>query len=155
MEFVKAVDFVLEREGGLVDHPSDPGGLTNFGISQRAYPDVDIRNLTRDGASEIYRRDYWEKVSANQLPANIRLAVFDSAVNQGVTRAKKLLQKTLRITQDGIIGPKTIKASQEYGSNLLPDYLAERSLHYASLSTFETFGRGWMRRLFHVSNYRS
>ena len=77
------MDFVLSAEGGLVDDGSDPGGLTKFGISQRAYPNLDIRELTIEGAKALYRKDYWNRFSCDKLPPGIALLVFDAAVNQG------------------------------------------------------------------------
>lgn len=82
-DFARCIEFVLAEEGGTVNDPHDPGGLTKYGISQRSYPDVDILRLTLDDATAIYRRDYWDKIRGDELPAGIDLLVFDSAVNQG------------------------------------------------------------------------
>ena len=99
--FDRCVRAVLLEEGGLSDHPQDPGGLTKYGISRRAYPDLDIRRLTMDDVIEIYRRDYWNPVCGTDLPASLALLVFDSAVNQGVGTAARLLQKAVGVTADG------------------------------------------------------
>lgn len=94
MSFDTALAFVLAREGGLVDNPNDPGGLTNLGISQRQYPNVDIRHLTVAQAGALYRRDYWLPAGCDRLPDAPALVVFDSAVNCGVPRALEWLRTT-------------------------------------------------------------
>jgi lysozyme family protein len=85
--FDKAVGFVLSHEGGYSNDPKDPGGETNHGISKRAYPKLDIKNLTREDAIEIYRREYWDKINGDELPSGLDLICFDTAVNAGVSRA--------------------------------------------------------------------
>jgi hypothetical protein len=90
----EAIERVLDREGGLADDPVDRGGLTNFGISQRAYPDLDVANLTRDEAARIYKRDYWDFIGADELPENIREIAFDTAVNQGPGFARRALMQS-------------------------------------------------------------
>jgi hypothetical protein len=91
----KAIEFVLQEEGGYVNDPADPGGETNYGISKRAYPDVDIRSLTRNAAIEIYKKDYWEKAGCDSLPSPIDICVFDTAVNMGVAVAKEIASTNL------------------------------------------------------------
>lgn len=145
--FIRAVDLVLRHEGGLVDNPNDPGGLTNFGISQRAYPDVDIRALTRNQAMAIYERDYWTPLRCEELPTDVAVVLFDMAVNMGRDRAVRLLQRALNIPQDGLIGPRTIAACingtrRAVAANLT----AERVLAYTGMRNFDNFGRGWVRR---------
>lgn len=153
MDFKEAFDFVIGREGGFVNDRHDPGGETNYGISKRQYPNVDIKNLTLDEASGIYFRDYWKNCKCAEMPDLVRMPLFDSAVNQGVPRAIKMLQKSVGATTDGIIGPKTMAAIHKYaGPELIVNFLAERALHYVSLKNFERYGKGWMRRLFHVSS---
>jgi len=100
--FDRCVRAVLSEEGGLSDHPQDPGGLTKYGISRRAYPDLDIRRLTMDDAIDLYRRDYWNPVHGTDLPASLALLVFDSAVNQGVGTAVRLLQKAVGVKEDEV-----------------------------------------------------
>ena len=100
--FDRCVRAVLLEEGGLSDHQQDPGGLTKYGISRRAYPDLDIRRLTMDDVIEIYRRDYWNPVRCTDLPASLALLVFDSAVNQGAGTAARLLQKAVGVTEDEV-----------------------------------------------------
>jgi lysozyme family protein len=104
--------------------------------------------LTLDQAKHIYKSDYWDAIKGDHLPPMIATLVFDSAVNQGVFRATKLMQTALKVSADGIIGKKTLAAAQNadpYEFAVL--FGAERALHYASLKTFDVFGRGWMRRL--------
>src|SRR5581483_11873606 len=103
--FQAAVDFVLAAEGGIVDDPSDPGGLTRFGISQRAYPNLDIRRLTLADAKALYRKDYWDACSCDKLPPGIAFVVFDAAVNQGVSASIRMLQRAVSVKEDGVIGP--------------------------------------------------
>lgn len=149
--FDRAIEIVLEIEGGYVNHPDDPGGETKYGISRRAYPHENIRELTLEQAAALYRRDYWDRCRCGELPWPLALCVFDSAVNQGVVKAITLLQKAVNVKQDGVIGPVTLLKARQAGQDVSALFMAERALHYASLPTFSTFGRGWMRRLFKVS----
>lgn len=149
--FDRAHAFIAKWEGGWSDDDYDPGGLTRYGISQRAYPDLDLSKLTREGARELYRRDYWQAAKCDMLPKPLALVHFDAAVNQGVGRAAMFLQGALGVTQDGIIGPLTLQAAQ--GADIpvtVTEYCARRGRHYGNLSTFHRFGLGWMRRLFDV-----
>lgn len=149
--FEKAVKIILKHEGGYINHPSDPGGETNFGISKRAYPDVDIANLTEEEAAEIYKRDYWDRVKGDELPYPIALCVFDTAVNSGVSRASRWLQETCNAYPDGIVGPNTIRnvlnAWEASHSYVLTSYMRKRLEFLQRLSTWDTFGRGWGRRV--------
>lgn len=151
-DFNTAVEFVFKHEGGLSYHPDDPGGLTNFGISQRAYPNLNIRALTIDQAREIYRRDYWERCRCADLPSALGFLLFDSAIQHGASTAILTLQRALKVKSDGIIGPVTLSAA---ASTLLlesiPEFVARRSLLYARRyavdTMIDTFGLGWFRRL--------
>jgi lysozyme family protein len=146
--FDQAVNFVLKYEGGYVDNPDDPGGETNYGISKKAYPDLDIKNLTRDEAIAIYRRDYWDKCRCDELPASLAIITFDSAVNQGPSRAVKLLQKSLSVTADGVMGSQTIAAANKVEpSDCVPEFIAQRAFAYGTNENVNTFGLGWFRRL--------
>lgn len=86
--------FVFKWEGGYVNDPSDPGGETNFGISKRAYPNIDIKNLTRQAAQEIYQRDYWDAIKGDTLEPALGAVALDTAINMGVSRAKQFLAQT-------------------------------------------------------------
>ena len=138
---------VLAAEGGQSNHPVDPGGLTNYGISQRAYPTLDIAALTIDDAKALYRRDYWQPLHGDSLPPGLDLLMLDCAVNQGVVTAIQLLQQALRIQDDGIIGPKTLSAAAVAMPGLLDAFTAERALRYEFNRNEAVFGRGWYRRL--------
>ncbi len=153
--FESAVAFVLEAEGGYVDDPNDAGGETNYGISKRSYPDLDIKTLTEGQAKDIYFNDYWLRARCDDMPAYIAMAVFDTAVNMGVTTAAKLLQRAAGVTDDGIIGPKTLGAVYRLSpESLLPEFLSQRALRYHQLADEpdeahnQRFIRGWLRRTF-------
>lgn len=150
--FDRALALVLEAEGGYSNDPRDPGGETNFGISKRAYPRLDIKALTIDQAREIYLRDYWLKAKCERLPDPVAIALFDSAVNQGVDAATKLLQRAVGVPEDGVLGNLTIAAVNALGADdLFCKLMAERALAYWKLPNMRVYGRGWMRRLFHVA----
>jgi len=89
--FNALIEGLLGREGGYVNHPADRGGETNFGISSRANPDIDVANLTKEQAKQIYKQRYWDAINADSLPENVREIAFDTAVNHGVGYANDLL----------------------------------------------------------------
>lgn len=142
--FMKAVQRVLREEGGYSNDPRDPGGETQYGISKRAYPVLDIARLTVEDAIAIYHRDYWLAASCDKLPADVAPAVFDAAVNQGVSRAIQMLQAATGANVDGVAGPKTIAAASK--PDALVDFTVQRILHYVALPAFRTYGKGWLRR---------
>jgi lysozyme family protein len=145
--FARALDFVLAREGGLVDDKSDPGGVTKYGISARAYPDLDIKNLTIATAGLIYRRDYWEPNWCDQLPYWAALAVFDTAVNMGRHHAIVCLQKTARLPDNGKLSSELVRTIKHLDpQDGLADYLSYRLVRYAGLKGWPRYGRGWARR---------
>lgn len=148
MNLDQALKHLLGNEGGFVDHPRDPGGATNFGITQRVARangyHGDMRSLPLATALAIYRKDYWEPIKADQLPDALRFHVFDAAVNSGAGQAIKWLQRAAGIAQDGIIGPRTLSAA----SMVTPArYSAIRLRFMTELSTWPTFGKGWARRI--------
>ena len=146
--FERCLAHVLASEGGYVHHPHDPGGETNFGISKRSYPKEDIRNMTRARAGEIYRRDYWDAVHGDDLPAGLDLVAFDSAVNSGVSRGAKWLQEALGVTADGKIGPQTLAAARQAHPVAVIDRACDlRMTFLRGLKTWGTFGKGWTRRV--------
>jgi lysozyme family protein len=148
MNFEQSFDALLGHEGGLVDHPSDPGGITKYGISQRSYPAEDIRALTVERAREIYRRDYWGPAGCDAAPDCIRFDLFDAAVNSGVKTAIKLLQAAVGEAEDGALGPLTLQAAQSMpGPRLVARFLGRRLDLMAGLATWPAFGRGWARRI--------
>lgn len=151
--FDSAIAVVLRHEGGYMNDPDDPGGETNFGISKRSYPDTDIRNLTREQAAEIYRRDFWDANHCGEInDPGIALGLFDFAVNAGGGRAIGILQKSLcetgsTVSVDGKIGPKTIYAvnAHQRPTGLLAEFTARRLEYYAGLGK-PKYLVGWFRR---------
>ena len=150
MSFDFALAVILKHEGGYVNHPSDPGGETNFGISKRAYPSLNIKTLTKEQAGEIYRRDYWDPIKGDSLPLMLSIFAFDTAVNMGVSRAAHMLQGAAGVTQDGVIGPKTLKACQKAPQAVLERMATLRIIRYTQLDKFDVFGRGWITRTVNV-----
>jgi len=154
--FDAAVGFVLKEkiEGGYVNDPRDPGGETNFGISKRSYPKVNMANLTREGAIAIYRRDYWDGVGCDKLPPMLGVALFDCAVNQGQGIAPKLMQRALGVTADGKIGPKTIAAAERADPHeALVQFLGWRLRRYAFTPNASTYMRGWSNRILYLQHF--
>lgn len=152
MDFIQAVKIVLGHEGGFVDNPDDPGGSTKFGISQRQYPTLDIHELTEKEAMQIYERDYWHKMKCDYLPPQVRLIVFDCAVNQGAPRASMFLQRACGQSADGIIGPATIKAATDFSPLFLVDSISRQRMQaYIRNPNWSTFGKGWAARLLDIT----
>lgn len=146
--FDKAFEAVIGHEGGYVWHPSDPGGETNWGISKRAYPDVDIKALTREGARSIYRRDYWLRARCDELPAGVAFDVFDAAVNSGVGQAVRWLQRSVGVADDGIVGPVTLQYVRALPAAAIQARMSGHRLAFmTNLSTWSSFGKGWARRI--------
>jgi lysozyme family protein len=149
--FMDAVTFTLEWEGGLVDHPNDPGGRTNFGLSQRQFPDLDLSTLTRQNAIAIYFQEYWVPIRGDELPPAVAFALFDFAVNSGVSRAIRTLQRIVHVRVDGALGPKTLHALSFYSHvkvlSQIMQHRAELLLRLASKPQFKPFARGWARRV--------
>ena len=155
--FNTAIKLVLEHEGGYVNDPDDPGGETNYGISKRSYPDVDIANLTQPQAVEIYQRDFWDKQWNLILSQDLSTALLDASVNMGRAAAVKLLQRAANkaycrdmLTVDGVVGAKTIAALNEASEDVLREFRASRSMFYIDLAwnqpTMKKFLPGWIRR---------
>jgi lysozyme family protein len=152
----KCLETILHHEGGYVNHPKDPGGETNLGVTKRVYEEwggtKDMKDLTVDDVSPIYKKNYWDRVRGDDLPAGLDLCVFDFGVNAGTGRAAKYLQKMIGTTPDGGIGPATLQKLKEYVDDqgvehTIKLYQMGRQKYYESLSTFSTFGRGWTRRV--------
>lgn len=151
MSFDKAFDHVVGIEGGWVNDSDDPGGETKYGISQRAYPDENIASLTLERAKQLYRRDYWDALHCEALPWPLSLLVFDCGVNQGNAVAAKLLQKTLGVAQDGIIGRATLARAATAGTETCALFLADRAVRYTGTRNADKYLRGWLKRLFIVA----
>jgi lysozyme family protein len=155
--FLECVALILRHEGGYVDHPEDPGGATNHGITLatlRAWrndPDLtaeQVRALTREEAVEIYRSLYWNRIRAQNLPAGLDLALFDYAVNSGPPQAVRSLQGLLGVRRDGSVGPQTLAAIRAADPRaLIRDLCAARLTLLRSLPGWGRFGVGWSRRV--------
>lgn len=159
-DFTIAVELVLKNEGGFVAHPADRGGPTNFGLSQRQYPELrDLATLTKEQAIELYRRDYWQPEFNRIALQTMADKLFDSCVNVGKTRAVTLLQQALgdirfAVTIDGIFGPQTLQAlnlvCQKYTKSLLDAWRARQARYYVDIvlhdRTQVVFLDGWLRR---------
>lgn len=145
MNFDEAFERLIGHEGSYTPGVDDPGGETNWGISKRSYPDVDIATLTREAAAAIYQRDFWFPLVF--LPDAILYQAFDFAVNSGIQTAIRKLQHAIGVADDGFFGPISqakIRSMNERDVLLL--YLAERLEFWTSLSTWKRFGKGWARR---------
>lgn len=148
MSFDTAIERVLSTEGGYVNDPKDPGGETQWGISKRSYPDLDIKALTREQAKEIYRRDFWDPVAGNGLHEDIAFQVLDFAVNSGGPVAIQYLQRAAGVADDGHIGPHTIEVvNAQPMAQLIFIYLALRLDYMTRLKNWPDAGRGWARRI--------
>lgn len=148
MIFDHAFEKVIGHEGGYVFDQRDPGGETKYGISKRAYPNEDIKNLTLARAKQIYKRDYWDRCRCDDLPFEVRFDVFDAAVNSGVSQASKWLQRAVGAKPDGVIGNLTIKAAQQIdGITIAMRMNGERLKFMTDLPTWPHFGKGWARRI--------
>lgn len=158
--FEKCLSEVLRHEGGYVDHPDDPGGATNMGITRKtlarwrkvspwtALPKTAVATLTRGEAALIYRASYWNACGAGRMPQGIDLALFDFAVNSGPDRAVRVLQAALGIAADGAVGPVTLTAVAAAEPRQLINALCDRRLSFLQrLTTFSIFGRGWTNRV--------
>lgn len=159
----------LEHEGGFVNHPLDPGGMTNLGVTRKTWAaytgrkvsqvtEGEMRALTVEKVMPVYHQGYWRAVRADELPGGVDFAVFDIAVNSGPVRAIKMLQAAInqhgrmKVFVDGKIGPKTIQAANMVNVFDLIESLSMTRLNfYFDLSTFKTFGRGWSKRLLSVA----
>lgn len=151
MNFDQAFQRLLGHEGGYVADRRDPGGATNWGITQavaRAHGYTGhMRDLPQALAKTIYRKSYWDPVRADELPESVRFDVFDAAVNSGVGQAAKWLQRAVGTTPDGVIGAVTVGAARAAGPQLLARFNGQRLQFMTDLKTWPTFGRGWARRI--------
>lgn len=150
---------LLKHEGGFVNHPVDPGGMTNLGVTKLVWENwvghpVDeqtMRGLTPEMVAPLYKKRYWDAVRGDDLPSGVDLVVFDCAVNSGVGRASRFLQQVVGVTDDGKIGPGTIQAVLSKDPKELVDaFCDKRQAFLESLPTFGTFGKGWSRRVAEV-----
>ena len=155
--YEKCLETILHHEGGYVNHPKDPGGETNMGVTKRVYEEwggtKDMKDLTFEDVAPIYKKNYWDRVKGDNLSSGLDLCIFDFGVNAGTGRAAKFIQKMIGVTADGGIGPQTLRAlgiyEEEVGgvAEVIKEYQIRRQEYYESLSTFKTFGKGWTRRV--------
>lgn len=150
---------LIKHEGGYVNHPSDPGGRTNLGVTQevwedwtdRAVNEAEMRTLTPEKVKPLYKELYWDRVKGDKLPAGVDYCVFDASVNSGVRRASQWLQVALGVTADGSIGPQTLAMTLATSPDtIIRNYCAQRLKFLEGLSTWPTFGGGWDRRVAEV-----
>lgn len=158
--FERALSIVLLHEGGYVNHPDDPGGMTNLGVTARTWSEwvghtatePEMRRLTRAMVGPLYKARYWDALAGDSLPPALALCLFDFGVNAGPARAARMLQELVGAAQDGQIGPMTLAAIQQRARAgglpaLVRAYQDSRRVYYRSLRTFRTFGKGWLRRV--------
>lgn len=145
MNFDTAFDRLMGHEGGYSNLAADPGGETNWGIAKRSYPNVDISNLTKEGAKAIYLRDFWQPLG--DAPDAIKFQVFDFAVNSGIQTAIRKLQAAIGVADDGHWGPVSAARLASMDVNdVLMRFVAQRLRFWTGLSTWPTFGKGWANR---------
>lgn len=169
--FLMSLAETMAHEGGYVNHPDDPGGMTFMGITRKAYAawkgvpvssitEQQMRNIPLTERQQFYHEQYWQPVGGDDLPGGLDFVVWDISVNSGPRRAVKMLQKAInklgrvKVQVDGVIGPKTISAAGHANVFDLIDEVGNTRLwFYIDLSTFKTFGGGWMRRLLKVTSF--
>jgi lysozyme family protein len=168
----KSFNMVIAHEGGFTNDERDPGnklpdgrkGSTMLGCTQANWEKYvghtvtqdDMKLLKKEDVKPLYKRDYWDAVRGDDLPAGVDYAVFDFAINAGPAAARKMIQKALGVTADGSIGPATLKAIQDAeGKDLLEKFSHSKEAFYKSLSTFPTYGKGWLKRVADVQTSAS
>jgi lysozyme family protein len=148
MTFEAIIDRVLSSEGGYVNNPADPGGETQWGISKRAYPNLDIKGLTRGQAVIIYKRDFWVPIGGDSFPQVLGFQLLDFAVNSGISTAIRKLQTATGVADDGHWGPiSAAKAAATSPAALTFNFLAERLDFMRKLSVWPSFSSGWAGRI--------
>lgn len=141
-------DRLIGHEGGYVNDPNDPGGETKWGISKRSYPNLDIKNLTREQAKEIYRTNFWNRVNADILPDGVAFQLFDFAVNSGIETSIRYFQRALNVADDGFFGPISKEAARTISeTDMIMRLNAERLDFMTRLRNWPNHGRGWARRI--------
>ena len=155
-DWQKSFELMLKSEGGYVNNPADPGGMTNLGVTKatwenwvgRASDEAEMRGLTPEKVEPLYKKKYWDAVRGDELPPGISYLCFDFAVNAGAGRAIKTLQSAVGVTPDGGFGPMTMAAVQAIDpKELIERFSQAKEDFYRSLPTFGTFGKGWLNRV--------
>ncbi|GEP05576.1 glycoside hydrolase family 108 protein [Methylobacterium oxalidis] len=154
--FERALALVLQHEGGYVDHPADPGGATNLGVTigtlsgwlGRPATKAEVGALTKATVAPIYRKNYWDAVRGDDLPGGVDYCVFDFAVNSGQGRAIPSLQRAIGVADDGVIGPITLaNVASRSSAQIIERICDDRMVFLRRLSTWPTFGKGWTKRV--------
>jgi len=157
--FHKAFNLVLKEEGGFVNNPKDPGGMTNLGVTKKSWEEwigrsateQEIRDLVPAQVLPFYQEKYWNVCRCDKLQSGLDHLIFDIAVNSGTGRAAKFLQSAVGVDADGAIGPRTLASVKDFEPAALINKISDlREAFYRSLPTFPTFGRGWLARCEHV-----
>jgi len=164
--YEKALKAVLVHEGGFVNHKEDPGGMTNLGCTKRVWEawvgrqvtEEEMRALKPEDVAPLYKAKYWDTIKGDDLPSGVDYVIFDCAINSGPKQAAILAQRVASATQDGSIGPKTVQAIEAYCAEhgveaFIAGYTEAREAFLRSLRTFDTFGKGWTRRIDEVEKY--
>lgn len=163
-DFQIALSHVLKSEGGYVDNPCDPGGMTNFGVTASVWgewvghipSEKEMRALTPEKVAPLYKRKYWDAIKGDNLPAGLDYCVFDCAVNSGVGRSIKILQEALGVHLSGAIDDPTLAAIRAHCITpndtkiLITDFCNKRLQFWKSLPIYSEFGAGWAKRGYQV-----
>ena len=152
LTFIQIFNRLIGHEGGYVNDPRDPGGETNWGITKRTAKANGYQGsmlaMTREQAYKIYYSAFWLRYQCDKMPDAVAFQFFDAAVNHGLGNASRMLQRAVNVADDGIIGNMTIAAIKKMAiSDVIMRLNAERLEFYCKLSTFATFGKGWVRRV--------
>ena len=157
--FDRSLQMLLAHEGGFVNHPADPGGMTNLGVTKAVYEawvgrpvdEKEMRALKPADVAPLYRKKYWDAVRGDELPSGLDYAMFDYGVNSGNSRAIRTLQECVGVPADGGFGPKTLAAVSQFKEEgvktLITEVCDKRLSFLKSLKTWPVFGRGWERRV--------
>lgn len=152
----KCFSLVLENEGGFVNNPKDPGGMTNLGVTKQVWEswvdrdvtESEMRSLTPNIVKPLYKKNYWDKIRGDQLPLGVDYAAYDFAVNSGIGKSSRILQQIAAVPADGIIGPQSIAAILACNPDEMIDTICDTRLQFLkNLPTWATFGRGWQSRV--------
>ena len=163
----EAITKVLEHEGGFVNNPADKGGATNFGITQKVYEAwlkrpvtvAEMKAMPKGNAIAIYKTNYWDKIKGDQLKDySMAYAIFDQAVNRGISAAVKQAQKVIGVNPDGIAGPSFVAAMNAYDSGkFLINYLVASTEAYKQIvnnnPSQSVFLKGWLNRIDSIKSY--